>query len=166
MHRWIILAAVVGLAVANINCGNSPNSGSLVSPSATNDAGAGASVDPQGKGGKGGTGGTSGGGTGTLQLVMVTDQNNDGLPNYRDTVTFDVNTTATLRPWVTLRCYQNGTLVYQQSNAIIPTSSFTLGSQLWQSGAASCTANLENWDAFSTKGTITVLASMSFAVGA
>jgi hypothetical protein len=83
-------------------------------------------------------------------------------------VTFVVQTTATPYPWVTLRCYQNGTLVSQESNGIFATSlgwDFTLGpSPLWTSGAADCTATLENWDSYYKNGSITVLASMSFKV--
>src|SRR4051794_14762817 len=79
-----------------------------------------------------------GGGTGTISLVMVTDKNSDGLPNYGDTVTFAVSTPSTTQPYVTLKCSQNGTLVSQQSNGIFSISlgqNFTLASTAWQSGA-------------------------------
>ena len=85
-------------------------------------------------------------------------------------MTFAVSTTTTAYPWVTVKCFQNGGLVSQESNGIFPTSLdqiFALGPTTnWQGGAASCTATLENWDAYSKHGTITPLASISFeAVG-
>src|SRR5262249_48718099 len=59
----------------------------------------------------GGSGGTTGGG-GSLSLVMVTDLNANGTPNWGDTVTFNVSTTATTQPNVSLTCSQNGKVVY------------------------------------------------------
>ena len=107
-----------------------------------------------------------GGSGGTISLVMVTDNNSDGQPNYKDKVTFAVSTSSTTQPWVTVQCSQNGTLVYQQSNGIFPTSlnqTFTLGpTPNWQGGAANCTAKLQNWDSYSKNGKIVNLASMSF----
>src|ERR1700747_2790562 len=43
-----------------------------------------------------------------LSLVMVTDNNGNGLPNYGDIITFNVQTNATVQPFVGLNCYQNG----------------------------------------------------------
>ena len=121
--------------------------------------------------GKGGGGGSGGGTTsgGTIALVMVSDANGNGLPNFGDKVTFAVSTTATSMPWVTLDCYVNGVWVYKTSNGIFPTSLqqvFTLSSSAWTSGAGSCTAYLQDWDSYSKHGTITNLASMSFQVSA
>jgi hypothetical protein len=119
-----------------------------------------------GKGKPSGGGGSTGS---TIALVMVFDANGDGLPNVGDKITFAVSTTATTQPWVTLDCYQGGTLVYQGSNGIFATSLnqiFTLMSNSWTSGAASCTAYLQNWDNYSKHHSITNLASMSFSVGA
>jgi hypothetical protein len=119
-----------------------------------------------GPGGGGGTG-TSGG---KLSVVMVKDVNGDGAPNYGDTITFSVSTTATAMPYVTVDCYQGGTLVYQASNGIFSISLnqlfFLGGTTAWQSGAASCTAYLQDWDSYSKHHTVTNLASMSFSVGA
>ena len=116
-----------------------------------------------GGGGKPGGGGTTGG-TGTISLVLL--NSTDGLAHFGQKVTFDVSTTATTQPWVTLKCYQNGTLVGQQSNGIFATSlskTFTLGpTPLWPSGAANCTATLENWNSYPKS--IATLASMSFNV--
>jgi hypothetical protein len=121
-----------------------------------------------GKPGSGG-GGTTGGSGGTISLVMVKDANGDGLPNVLDKITFAVSTSATDKPWVTVDCTQGGTLVYHAANGIFPTSLnqvFTLGSNSWTSGAASCTAYLQNWTSTSKRGGVTNLASMSFNVGA
>ena len=95
-----------------------------------------------GKGGHGGTGGSS-----SLSLVMVTDNNGDGQPNWGDTVTFDLTTTSQW-PTVTLDCFQNGTLVYSASAGWYPSypwpwaRNMPLSSYDWSGGAASCTATL------------------------
>jgi hypothetical protein len=125
------------------------------------------SLAPNALAGKPGGGGGTGG---TIALVMVKDANANGAPDYGDTVTFNVSTTATTQPYVTLDCYQGGTLVYQASNGIFAISlnqMFVLGgTTAWQGGAASCTAYLQNWDSYSKHHSITNLASMNFSVGA
>jgi hypothetical protein len=101
---------------------------------------------------------------------MVRDVNGNGAPDYGDTVTFAVSTTATTMPYVTLNCYQGGTLVYQASNGIFAISLNQLfnlgGTDAWQGGAASCTATLQNWDSYGKHHSVANLASMSFSVGA
>ena len=98
-------------------------------------------------GGGGGKPGGSTGGTGTISLVLL--NSTDGLPHYGQKVTFAVSTTATDQPFVLLKCYRSGTLVYELSNGIFPTSLgqiFTLGpTPAWSGGAADCTAHLQNW---------------------
>jgi hypothetical protein len=116
-----------------------------------------------GKGGRGGGGTTTGTGTISLRLLNSTD----GLAHVGQKVTFDVSTTATQYPWVTVDCYENGAWVYHASNGIFPTSlgqDFTLASNTWWSGPADCTAWLQNWDNYAKHGTITNLASTSFHV--
>jgi hypothetical protein len=91
----------------------------------------------------------------------------DGLAHVGQKVTFKVSSTATLYPWVTVDCYENGAWVYHASNGIFPTSlgqDFTLASNTWWSGPADCTAWLQNWDNYAKHGTITNLASTSFHV--
>ena len=154
-HKMLVLASVVGLAVASASCGDKS---SVAGPSDV-EAARGAKGKPTG-------GGTTSGSS--LSWAMVTDKNRDGAPSFGDTVTFNVQTSATAYPWVTVTCKQNGTQVYQASRGIFATSlseDFTLGpTGLWTSGAADCTATLENWDSYSKNGTITPLASISFAV--
>ena len=43
-------------------------------------------------------------------------------------------------------------------------ATFMLASSAWQGGAASCTATLENWDSYGTRGKVSTLASTSFDV--
>ena len=99
------------------------------------------------KGGGGGGGGTTGG-SGSLTLKMVKDLNGNGLPNWGDTVTFNVSTNATTEPNVSLTCSQNGTVVYGAVSGFYSsypwpwTQNMTLSSNAWQGGAASCTAKL------------------------
>ena len=84
--------------------------------------------------------------------------------HYRQQVTFDVYTSATAYPWVLLECSQNGSLVYQYSKGIFPTSLgqiFTLGpTPAWTGGDADCTARLQKWDGRKK----TTLATLNFHV--
>lgn len=120
-----------------------------------------------GGGGRHGGGGTTSGG-GSLSLVMVTDLNGNGTPNWGDTVTFKVSTTATTQPNVSLTCSQNGTVVYGAVSGFYvgypwpSTQYMRLGSTNWSGGAASCVAQL-----YYISGTSTVnLSSLSFTAGA
>jgi hypothetical protein len=131
-------------------------------------AGKGSAGGTTGGGGHKGGGGTTGGGGGSLSLVMVTDNNGDGLPNWGDTVTFNVSTTATAQPHVDLTCTQNGVLVYSATSGFYPgypwpwTQDMTLSSQMWSGGAASCTSRL-----YYISGSSTVtLSTLSFPAGA
>lgn len=119
----------------------------------------------KGGGGKPSGGGTTGGG-GSLALVMVTDANGNGLPNWGDQVTFNVSTTATDRPTVRLHCYQNGSLVYTFSAGFFAgypwTTIYGLSSQSWTGGAANCTASLIY---SGNNGRIITVATLNVAVG-
>ena len=107
------------------------------------------------------------GGSGTIALVMVEDQNTNGAPNWNDTVTFTVTTTSTDRPFVSVDCYQNGAWVYTASAGFFPDypwpATFSLSSGSWPGGAASCNARLYSTSSGGTR-TYT-LATMTFAVG-
>jgi hypothetical protein len=113
------------------------------------------------KGGGGHGGGGSTGGSSSLALVMVNDANGNGAPNYGDTITFNVSTTATAQPYVEVTCSQNGTVVYSAwagfyAGYLWPAQQYMpLGSPSWTGGAASCVATLN-----------TSLAKLSFSVGA
>lgn len=73
--------------------------------------------------------------------------------------------TTTTQPWVSVKCSQNGTLVYEQANGIFAYSLnqiFMLGpTPAWSGGAADCTAYLQDWTNYS-KGKIVTLATMTF----
>jgi hypothetical protein len=106
-------------------------------------------------GGKPKPGGTSG----SLAVVMVDDANGDGSPNWNDTITFKVTTSAAT-PSVDVRCTQHGTLVYSASAGFYASypwpgaRNMPLYSPMWTGGAASCTA------------VINTGGSLSFSVGA
>jgi hypothetical protein len=117
----------------------------------------------------GGKGGNTSTGGGSLSLVMVTDSNSNGLPNWGDVVTFKVSTNAAM-PTVTLACTQNGVSVYRGSAGFYAgypwpwAQNFTLNSGAWSGGgAADCTATLT---ATSSNGKVQTLATLNFAVGA
>jgi hypothetical protein len=117
------------------------------------------------KGGRGG-GGTSG--TISLHTPLVYDANGDGVTNHGDVVLFDISTTSTTQPWVNVKCFQNGTMVYNAWNGYFAGAlnndwNFGLASGAWQSGAADCTAYL---DKANGKNGWTQLASRSFHVEA
>jgi hypothetical protein len=167
MHRLGILASVVALVVSCVNCGNSPSSPSPSTPGlGSNLTGDSSSAATDAKGGGGGS--TSGGTGSSLTLVMVQDLNGNGLPNWGDTVTFNISTTSTAALYVALTCNQNGSLVYSTVAGFYPTypwpwtQHMTLSSQWWTGGAADCSAQLY----YSTgKQTIT-LAWLYFTAGA
>lgn len=118
--------------------------------------------------GKGSGGGGKGSGTsGSISSpVMVVDNNADGLPNWGDTITFNVSTSAST-PSVRLDCYQNGTLVYSATRGFYVgymwSDNWVLENMYWTSGAASCTATLYNTN---RNGSNTTLATLSVPVGA
>jgi hypothetical protein len=75
----------------------------------------------------------------------------DNVPNYGERLTFLVETTATDRPFVGLKCWQGTTGVYNSSIGIFPTYLFdpwfNLDSAYWVSGLeARCTATLYYYD--------------------
>ena len=93
---------------------------------------------------------SGGGGSSSITLVMVADANANGLPNWADTVTFDISTSKTNRPYLSVRCYQDGTLVYAADAGFYPSYPWP-GAQLmplyspsWTGGAADCTAVLNS----------------------
>jgi hypothetical protein len=102
-----------------------------------------------------------GGGSSSLTLKMVADENGNGLPNWNDTITFNVSTTATTQPYVEVTCSQNGAVVYSAWAGFYSSYPWP-GSQLmplyspsWTGGAADCTAVLDP-----------NLATLTFHVGA
>jgi hypothetical protein len=97
------------------------------------------------KGNQGGKGGTPSGSS-TFTLVLLTST--DGLPHWGQQVTFNVQTTATAEPNVSLNCFQNGAQVYSAVAGFYAsypwpgTQIMTLMSSSWTAGAADCTARL------------------------
>src|SRR5438045_2027390 len=71
--------------------------------------------------------------TGTLSPpVLVVDQNEDGLPNAGDSVTFNVSSTAAF-PYVQLTCSRNGSQISQQTLGFFGSwsSTYYLGGLVW-----------------------------------
>ncbi len=180
MSKVAILASVFALAVGTTGCGNSQGqSNSLVdvgpsTVSSTPSQADGGNLATLGKpsggggGGKRGGGGTTTTGGGSLSLVMVSDATGDGVPNWGDTVTFNISTTATDQPNVSLTCSQNGAVVYGAVAGFYDsypwpwTKIMTLSSQSWTGGAADCVAKL-----YYFSGTNTIdLTSIRFTAGA
>ncbi len=95
----------------------------------------------------GGGGGTAGSGTISLATPLVKDVNGNGLPNFGDTVKFNVSTTSTTSPYVNLQCFQNGVLVASGWRGYfagsLDTPYFVLDGGSWASGAADCIAYLD-----------------------
>jgi hypothetical protein len=110
------------------------------------------------------TGGSGGSGS-TLAVRMVTDLNGNGSANAGATISFNVSTTATDKPWVKLNCYQGGSWVYTSSAGFFASyawaPNFTLASTTWLSGAADCTATLYK---IGSNGKISNLATLAFTV--
>jgi hypothetical protein len=116
----------------------------------------------KGSGGKPGDGGSS-------SLTVVNETAPGTAPAYGETVTFDVSTSATSRPYVGLSCSQNGVEVYSTSAGFFAgypwpwQRNMPLSSGSWTSGAASCVATLYF---YAGNGKFTDLATLSFPVSA
>ncbi len=114
----------------------------------------------------GGSGGATKGGT-SISVVMVSDANGNGAPNWAEQVTFSFTTTNQY-PVASVRCSQNGNVVYGDSRPMYTPNTwndpgiFTLSSTAWSGGAASCLVELKG----TSNGKIVVLGSTTFAVGA
>jgi hypothetical protein len=117
--------------------------------------------------GSGGTGKPGAGASPSLTLVNETVPGTT--PAYGQTVTFDVSTAATGRPYVSLSCSQNGVQVYSTSAGFFGgypwpwQQNMTLSSGSWTGGAASCVATLYY---YAGNGKFTNLARLSFPVSA
>ena len=91
---------------------------------------------------------------GTLTLVMVEDANTNGTPNWNDTITFNV-TSSSSSPYVSVKCYQGGTLVYGADAGFYAdypwpgARNMPLYSPAWTGGAASCNATINGSPALS-----------------
>ena len=89
-------------------------------------------------------------GTYDLELQVATDANSNGIPNYRDVITFSFSPPPTTNPWVSVTCYQNGVGVYGASGCFFEgcywpwTIMMSLYSGAWTGGAADCIAWLES----------------------
>jgi hypothetical protein len=117
-------------------------------------------------GGGGGGGGKGGSYTGSLSMVMLTDVNGDGSPNWNDQITFKVTSTAAY-PMVNLNCVQGTTMVDDQNVGFYPgwpwSQTYTLSHwYYWTSGAADCKATLYYQG---TNGNVT-LSTLNFHVNA
>lgn len=158
INRFMVVASLVGLVASSAACARQETSDSA-SPVAPSSA--------EARGGGGGKPGPTTGGGGTITLRMIADNNGDGEPNWNDTVTFDVATSATDSPYVVLACYQNNALVASASSGFFAsypwpwTQFMTLSSRTWTGGAAECRADLGY---YGSKGALVVVASHSFHV--
>ena len=81
-------------------------------------------------------------------LTLVLLDSTDGVAHWGQRVTFDVTTTATTEPHVSLKCVQSGVTVltsqtgYYASYPWPWTQVMTLSSGAWTAGAADCAASL------------------------
>jgi hypothetical protein len=98
------------------------------------------------KGGGGGGGKPAPSGSSSLGLVLL--DSTDGLAHWGQRVTFNASSSATTEPHVSLKCSQNGVVVYTTQTgyyASYPwpwTQTMTLSSDMWTGGAADCGAAL------------------------
>src|SRR6266568_5171222 len=88
----------------------------------------------------------------------------DGLAHWGGQVTFAVSTTATSEPHVSLKCSQNGVLVYATQTGYYAgylwpwTQVMTLSSVAWTGGSADCVATLY----YFSGATVVPLGTLSF----
>jgi hypothetical protein len=95
-----------------------------------------------------GNNGNGGNKTSTSSLRLVLLNSTDGLPHWGQKVTFKVSTTATSQPFVSLRCYKSGVVVYSAQAGYYASypwpsaQNMVLKSNAWKRGGADCTATL------------------------
>ena len=94
---------------------------------------------------KGGGAGKGPGKQASTTISVVLLDSSDAVANHGERITFDVVTSATDRPFVSLKCWQGTVGVYNKSIGIFPSYLydpwFTLDSMYWTAGAgATCTA--------------------------
>ena len=164
MRKLAILASVIVLAASSTNCSTPVGAANDIVPSglvAGSADGAG-TFTTNAAGGQGkGKGSAPVIAASSIDLVIVDDVLHDGFPNWGDTVTFNVSTTATQR-FVSVLCTQNGVTVYTAMGDFSNGNQWPmpLSSPAWQSGAADCTASLIS----SSGGNVVTLASRAFHV--
>ena len=108
-----------------------------------------------------------GGGSSTLDLVVLASGDaRVAEPSHGGQVTFEVGTEVD-RPFVNLRCYQDGAWVYDDWHGFFDSyytdPIFTLSSAYWSGGGAECTARLVDWGRNGKERTLT---SLTFDVSA
>jgi hypothetical protein len=119
----------------------------------------------KGGGGKGGHGGKTAP-SGGLILNVVNDINLDTLPNWGESISFTVTSTATSEPHVSVVCKQNGVVVYGATTGYYPTYPWPwtqvmiLSSQMWTGGEADCKATLYAYSG----STSTAIGGLAFTV--
>jgi hypothetical protein len=123
---------------------------------------AGTAFAGKGGNGKGPKGGNGGSGTITWHVL----DGDDTVANYRERVAFTVSTTSTDRPFVGLRCSQNGNFILDGYTGYFDSYMYdpwiTLGSPYWDPAvSADCTARLFYYN---SRGSQVVLATTSFVV--
>jgi len=117
-----------------------------------------ASMPAAAKGGRQNSSATADG----FSLVVLNSA--DGLPHWGGQVTFKVSTTATTEPHVSLKCSQNGVLVYATQTGFYAgylwpwTQVMTLSSTAWTGGSADCVATLY----YFSGATVVSLGTLSF----
>ena len=115
-------------------------------------------------------GGNSGSGSSSITLVTLGSTGNTfsaqatTAPRVGDNVSFDVQTSATDRPYILLNCYRSGEWIYASQGFYSASNPpvFTLSSSAWTSGGANCTARLGKLNPDGTR--FTDLASTDFSV--
>jgi hypothetical protein len=168
MRTLAILASVVTLAAGSTGC-SSANAANEVGPStvATAPSTAGTTgvfvanaAGGQGKG-KGNTPSSGSGTLSTLDYVMVTDNNTNGVADRGDTISFAIGTT---QQWnqVTLTCSQNGDVVLSAVRTNFAWYPITLEYIAWQAGTVDCLATLDQF----AGAKIVTLASTNFQASA
>jgi hypothetical protein len=172
MRNVVIGVAILGLAAVTANCSgtqglNSAND--IVGPSVLQVVGDASTPNLSTRtkgGGNNGHGNGNGGGISVPDPISMTVviANNVGADavSYGDTVTFDISGDAPSGAFISVIC-QQGSSVVATSSGSPSGSSFTLSSNSWTGGEATCDARLFTW---TTDGKTTTLATLSFPVAA
>ena len=114
-----------------------------------------------------GSKGKGGAGSSASSMTLVVLDSSDGLPHWGQSIRFDVTTSETTQPHVSVDCYQGPELVYVAATGYYDgyawpwTQTMVLSSGAWTGGAADCQAELYKLDYKRGK---TVLGRLAFHV--
>jgi len=143
MRKFAILASVIILAAGSSNCSSPAGAASEIVPSGlvagSAEGAATFGTNAAGGQGKGKSNAPAIGSTSQIDVVMVVDNNTEGL-SWGDVITFAASSSPT-NGFMDVSCFQGSSWVYAVGGYQLGRD-LTLASTVWTGGAASCTVRV------------------------